>query len=135
MFNFTMRDLGKRQKKKKNGGEKSPKTKRTAEEQNDDLNWQMPSSEQEQLRSTERMQDTLYGGTEPSLQGDTQQPIGEVKISLSKKQLTITTREKKGEKKKVKRGRARTRSPDRLDSGSEDGERAACEEVEKLSMS
>ena len=41
----------------------------------------------------------------------------------------------KGEKLKAKRGRARTRSPDKLDSGSEEGERAAENEVEKLSMS
>ena len=82
------------------------------------------------------MEDTLYGGTEPSLQGEPE-PIGEVLVSLSKKQLTITTRanNSKGEKKKAKRGRARARSPDRLDSGSEEGERAAAEEVEKLSMS
>ena len=82
------------------------------------------------------MQDTLYEGTEPSLEGEPA-PIGEVHVSLSKKQLTITTRANnaKGEKTKAKRGRVRTRSPDRLDSGSEEGERAAENEVQMLSMS
>ena len=45
MFNFTMHNLGKMQKKKKNGGDKSPQLKKTAPGPNDDLNWQMPKSE------------------------------------------------------------------------------------------
>ena len=45
MFNFTMHNLGKKQKKKKNGGDKSPQLKKAAQGPNDDLNWQMPKSE------------------------------------------------------------------------------------------
>ena len=39
MFNFAMQNLGKKQKKKKNGSDMSPKVKETAQEPNDDLNW------------------------------------------------------------------------------------------------